>query len=121
MLTAVLIQAPLLGVAFLVEFSQRKKRSQREAVRPPSAASTAAFPERGPTAPSPQPPPEQPRAKAAPSEESAGVRKAEREESRAEIPPASEVPLASEAPVVAVKSAPPEEELSAPKVVPHAE
>jgi fused signal recognition particle receptor len=124
MLTAVLLQAPLLGVAFLVEFSQRKKRSQREAVeavRPPSAASTAAFPERGAPPPSPQPPPEQPRAKAAPFEESAGVRKAAREESRAEIPPASEVPLASEAPVVAVKSAPPEEELSAPKVVPHAE
>jgi fused signal recognition particle receptor len=124
MLTAVLLQAPLLGVAFLVEFSQRKKRSQREAVeavRPPSAPSTAASAERGSTAPSLQPPPEKPRAKAAASEESAGVAKAEREESPAEIPPVSEASLASEAPPVAVKPAPAEEELSAPEVAPHAE
>src|SRR6266851_4513377 len=108
MLTAVLLQAPLLGVAFLVEFSQRKKRSQREAVRPPAAAPTATSTE--PTAPSSQPPPEKPRAKAAGSEESAGVQKAEREES----------PPAAEAPPVAVKPAPPEEEVSAPEVAPHA-
>jgi fused signal recognition particle receptor len=117
MLTAVLLQPPLLGVAFLVEFSQRKKRSQREAVeavRPPSAPSTAASTERGAPAPSPQPPPEKPRAEAAPSEEPTGVREAEREESRAEIP-------ASEAPPAAVKPAPSEEELPAPEVVPHAE
>jgi fused signal recognition particle receptor len=108
MLTAVLLQAPLLGVAFLVEFSQRKKRSQREAVRPPSAPPTATSTE--PTAPSSQPPPEKPRAKAAAPEESAGVQKAEREES----------PPAAEAPPVAVKPAPPEEEVSAPEVAPHA-
>ena len=110
MLTAVLLQAPLLGVAFLVEFSQRKKRSQREAVRPPSAPATATSTERGATAPSSQPPPEKPRAKAAAAEESAGVKKAEREES----------PPAAEAPPVAVKPAPPEEELSVPEVAPHA-
>jgi fused signal recognition particle receptor len=108
MLTAVLLQAPLLGVAFLVEFSQRKKRSQREAVRPPSAPPTATSTE--PTVPSSQPQPEKPRAKAAGSEESAGVQKAEREES----------PPAAEAPPVAVKPAPPEEEVSAPEVAPHA-
>src|SRR6266852_5745092 len=108
MLTAVLLQAPLLGVAFLVEFSQRKKRSQREAVRPPSAPPTATSTE--PTAPSSQPPPEKPRAKAAGSEESAGVQKAEREESRP----------AAEAPPVAVKPALPVEEVSAPEVAPHA-
>src|SRR5216684_931077 len=108
MLTAVLLQAPLLGVAFLVEFSQRKKRSQREAVRPPSAPPTATSTE--PTAPSSQPPPEKPRAKAAGSEESAGVQKAEREES----------PPAAEALPVAVKPAPPEEERSVPEAAPHA-
>ncbi len=70
MLTAVLLQAPLLGVAFLVEFSQRKTGS----------------------------------------EESAGVQKAEREESRP----------AAEAPPVAVKPALPVEEVSAPEVAPHA-
>ena len=130
MLTAVLLQAPLLGVAFLVEFSQRKKRSQREAVeavRPPSAPSTAVSPEEAAPAPSPQPPPEKPRTEAAPSEEPAKVHEAEREESPEEMPPASEAPsasgapAASEAPPFAVKPAPPEEELSAPEVVPHAE
>jgi fused signal recognition particle receptor len=114
MLTAVLLQAPLLGVAFLVEFSQRKKRPQREAVRSPSAPPTATSTERGSTAPSSEAPPEKPRAKAAASEESAGVLKAEREESAIEIP-------ASEAPPVAVKPAPSEEELSVPEVAPHAE
>src|SRR6266851_3559166 len=109
MLTAVLLQAPLLGVAFLVEFSQRKKRSQREAVRPPSAPPTATSTERGSTAPSSQPPPEKPRAKAAAPEEYAGVQKAEREES----------PPAAEAPPVAVKPASPEE-LSVPKAAPNA-
>jgi fused signal recognition particle receptor len=108
MLTAVLLQAPLLGVAFLVEFSQRKKRSQREAVQPPSAPPTTTSTERGSTAPSSEAPPEKPRAKAAASEESAGVLKAEREES----------PPAAEAPPVAVRPAPPEEELSVPKVAP---
>jgi fused signal recognition particle receptor len=114
MLTAVLLQAPLLGVAFLVEFSQRKKRSQREAVRPPSAPSTATSTERGATAPSSQLPQEKPRAEAAASEESAGVQKAEREESATEIPPASE------APPLAVKPASPEEELSVPEAAPRA-
>jgi len=109
MLTAVLLQAPLLGVAFLVEFSQRKKRSQRAAVRPPSAPPTATSTERGSTAPSSQPPPEKPRAKAAAPEEYAGVLKAEREES----------PPATEAPPVAVKPASPEE-LSVPEAAPHA-
>jgi fused signal recognition particle receptor len=109
MLTAVLIQAPLLGVAFLVEFSQRKKRSQRAAVRPPSAPPTATSTELGSTAPSSQPPPEEPRAKAAAPEESAGVQKAAREES----------PPAAEAPPAAVKPASPEE-LSAPEAAPHA-
>jgi len=109
MLTAVLLQAPLLGVAFLVEFSQRKKRSQRAAVRPPSAPPTATSTERGSTAPSSQPPPEKPRAKAAAPEEYAGVQKAEREES----------PPVAEAPPVAVKPAPPEE-LSVPEAAPHA-
>jgi fused signal recognition particle receptor len=108
MLTAVLLQAPLLGVAFLVEFSQRKKRSRRAAVRPPSAPPTATSTERGSTAPSSQPPPEKPRAKAATPEESAGVQKAEREES----------PPAAEAPPVAVKPASPEE-LSVPEAAPH--
>jgi fused signal recognition particle receptor len=108
MLTAVLLQAPLLGVAFLVEFSQRKKRSQRAAVRPPSAPPTATSTERGSTDPSSQPPPEKPRAKAAAPEESAGVQKAEREES----------PPAAEAPPVAVKPASPEE-LSVPEAAPH--
>jgi fused signal recognition particle receptor len=108
MLTAVLLQAPLLGVAFLVEFSQRKKRSRRAAVRPPSAPPTATSTERGATAPSSQPPPEKPRAKAAAPEESAGVQKAEREES----------PPAAEAPPVAVKPASPEE-LSVPEAAPH--
>jgi fused signal recognition particle receptor len=108
MLTAVLLQAPLLGVAFLVEFSQRKKRSQRAAVRPPSAPPTATSTERGSTASS-QPPPEKPRAKAAAPEEYAGVLKAEREES----------PPATEAPPVAVKPASPEE-LSVPEAAPHA-
>jgi fused signal recognition particle receptor len=115
MLIAVLLQAPLLGVAFLVEFSQRKKRSQREAVRPPSAPPTATSTEREPTAPSSQPPPEKPRAEAAAPEESAVVQKTERGESPAEIPPAAETPQ------VAVKPAPPEEELSVPEVAPHAE
>jgi len=110
MLTAVLLQAPLLGVAFLVEFSQRKKRSQREAVRPPSAPPTATSTEREPTAPSPQPPPEKPRDEAAAREESARVQKAEREES---LP-------AAEATPVAVKPAPPEEEQSVPKPAPPA-
>jgi fused signal recognition particle receptor len=105
MLTAVLIQAPLLGVAFLVEFSQRKKRSQRAAVRPPSAPPA----EREPTAPSLQPPPEKPRAEAAAPEESAGVQKAEREEP----------PPVAETPPVAVKPVSPEE-LSVPEVAPHA-
>ncbi len=113
MLTAVLLQAPLLGVAFLVEFSQRKKRSQREAVRPPSAPPTATSTE--PTAPSSQPPPEKPRAKAAAPEEYAGVQKAEREES----PPVAETFAQPEAQAaVAVEPVVEEPELQAPMAMP---